>query len=134
MLTMLCINCMPAWIFGCFSVLFFRYDNQTRHIRVEKNHDNMFFLADTKFFHSLPVSITVTLIGLSGPSYFNWCDTNGYPYMAFGCGLIGLWRNLKVCTLAEWMKLLNNLQLGPISVLLEIIFFYPSMDCLDISQ
>ncbi|XP_052719368.1 proto-oncogene vav-like [Crassostrea angulata] len=32
----------------------FRYDNQVRHIRVEKNAEGLFYLADTKFFSSLP--------------------------------------------------------------------------------
>lgn len=31
-----------------------RYDNQVRHIRVEKNAEGLFYLADTKFFSSLP--------------------------------------------------------------------------------
>nr|XP_034300283.1 guanine nucleotide exchange factor VAV2-like isoform X4 [Crassostrea gigas] len=31
-----------------------RYDNQVRHIRVEKNVEGLFYLADTKFFSSLP--------------------------------------------------------------------------------
>ncbi|XP_056010731.1 proto-oncogene vav-like isoform X7 [Ostrea edulis] len=31
-----------------------RYDNQVRHIRVEKNTEGLFYLADTKFFSSLP--------------------------------------------------------------------------------
>ncbi|XP_078325478.1 guanine nucleotide exchange factor VAV3-like isoform X4 [Crassostrea virginica] len=31
-----------------------RYDNQVRHIRVEKNLEGLFYLADTKFFSSLP--------------------------------------------------------------------------------
>lgn len=37
--------------------VYFRYDNQVRHIRVEKNAEGLFYLADTKFFSSLPVSI-----------------------------------------------------------------------------
>ena len=37
--------------------IYFRYDNQVRHIRVEKNVEGLFYLADTKFFSSLPVSI-----------------------------------------------------------------------------
>lgn len=37
--------------------VYFRYDNQVRHIRVEKNVEGLFYLADTKFFSSLPVSI-----------------------------------------------------------------------------
>ncbi|XP_060065686.1 guanine nucleotide exchange factor VAV2-like isoform X4 [Ylistrum balloti] len=31
-----------------------KYDNQVRHIRVERNAENYFFLADTNFFKSLP--------------------------------------------------------------------------------
>ncbi|XP_062609535.1 proto-oncogene vav-like, partial [Saccostrea cucullata] len=34
--------------------LYCRYDNQVRHIRVEKNAEGLFYLADTKFFSSLP--------------------------------------------------------------------------------
>ncbi|KAK3088015.1 hypothetical protein FSP39_013478 [Pinctada imbricata] len=35
-----------------------KYDNQVRHIRVEKNVEGLFYLADTKFFSSLPDLVT----------------------------------------------------------------------------
>lgn len=44
--------------------IYFRYDNQVRHIRVEKNLEGLFYLADTKFFSSLPVSILALFRGI----------------------------------------------------------------------
>ena len=34
----------------------FRYSGNVRHIKIEKNSEGMFFMSDTRYFHSLPVS------------------------------------------------------------------------------
>ena len=34
----------------------FRYSGNVRHIKIEKNPEGMYFMSDTRYFHSLPVS------------------------------------------------------------------------------
>ena len=37
-------------------IIYFRYSGNVRHIKIEKNSEGMYFMSDTRFFHSLPVS------------------------------------------------------------------------------
>jgi hypothetical protein len=53
---------------------FFRYENQVRHIRVEKNTESYYYLGDTKYFSSVPVSTKVK--GWHKIKYFQFVHVN----------------------------------------------------------
>jgi hypothetical protein len=52
----------------------FRYENQVRHIRVEKNTESYYYLGDTKYFSSVPVSTKVK--GWHQVKYFQFVHVN----------------------------------------------------------
>ena len=50
----------------------FRYSGNVRHIKIEKNPEGMYFMSDTRYFHSLPVSCFFWSI-----IYLKYTDTLG---------------------------------------------------------